>query len=130
MRTAERMKQEASGDPVKSMGYDGHVKKLLSYIHEHYQEKVTLEQLSGFTNISRSECFRRFRQYTGTTPILYLNDYRLSKAAALLRSSDKSVTEICYACGFSDASYFIRRFREKFDLPPRKYRDHFQDLGG
>lgn len=127
LRTAERMKQENSGNPVKSMGYDGQVKRLLSYIHEHYREKVTLEQLSSFTNISRSECFRRFRQYTGTTPILYLNDYRLSKAAALLRSSDQSVTEICYSCGFSDASYFVRRFREKFDLPPRKYRNHFQD---
>lgn len=126
MRTAERMKQEGSEFQIKSTGFDGQVKKLLSYIHEHYQEKVTLEQLSSFTNISRSECCRRFRQYTGTTPILYLNDYRLSKAAALLRSSDKNVTEICYACGFSDTSYFVRRFREKFDLPPRKYRAQFQ----
>lgn len=128
-RTAERMIRENSAGQIKSRGFDGQVKKLLSYIHEHYQEKVTLERLSSFTGISRSECFRRFRQYTGTTPILYLNDYRLSKAAALLRGTDQSITEICYACGFSDTSYFVRRFREKFHLPPRKYRIDFHSLG-
>lgn len=104
----------------------GEVGKLLSYMHQHYQEKIILEDLERYANVSRSACFRQFRKYTGMTPMEYLNDFRLSKAATELLHSKHSVTEICYACGFSDASYFVKRFREKFGISPRKYRVQFQ----
>lgn len=127
--TAARMHEARREFPPAPGGYGGEVKRLLSYLHQHCGEKITLETLEGLTNLSRSQCFRRFRQYTGTTPMAYLNDYRLSKAAALLRTTDQTVTEICYTCGFSDASYFIHCFREKFGISPRRYRTGWRNTG-
>lgn len=81
-----------------------------------------MEDLIGAANISRSEAFRCFKQYAGVSPVAYLNDYRLAKAAGLLAGTEQNVTEICFACGFADTSYFVKRFREKYGVPPLKYR--------
>ncbi len=118
--TAAYMARELSEGRTKS--HNGGVKKILSYIHEHFQERVTVEDLIGAANISRSETFRCFKQYAGISPMAYLNDYRLAKAADLLAGTEQNVTEICFACGFADTSYFIKLFREKYGVPPLRYR--------
>ncbi len=118
--TAVYMERELAGGRTKS--HNGGVKKILSYIHEHFQERITVEDLIGAANISRSEAFRCFKQYAGVSPVAYLNDYRLAKAAGLLAGTEQNVTEICFACGFADTSYFVKRFREKYGVPPLKYR--------
>ena len=118
--TAVYMERELAGGRTKS--HNGGVKKILSYIHEHFQERITVEDLIGAANISRSEAFRCFKQYAGVSPVAYLNDYRLAKAAGLLAWTEQNVTEICFACGFADTSYFVKRFREKYGVPPLKYR--------
>lgn len=71
---------------------------------------------------SRSQCFLRFKQYTGVSPVTYINDYRFAKAASLAGSTACNVTEICFACGFSDTSYFVKLFREKYGVPPLQYK--------
>lgn len=53
---------------------------------------------------------RVFHQITGRTPINYLNYYRVECAAELLRSTDDSITEIAFACGFNDSCYFSKHF--------------------
>lgn len=118
--TAAYMARELSEGRTKS--HNGGVKKILSYIHEHFQERVTVEDLIGAANISRSETFRCFKQYAGISPMAYLNDYRLAKAADLLAGTEQNVTEICFACGFADTSYFVKLFREKYGVPPLRYR--------
>jgi len=51
----------------------------------------------------------------------YLNRYRLRRARALLEASDKSITEVALAVGFSSSSYFARVFREEMGVSPRAY---------
>lgn len=118
--TAMGMKERTEQPTLPSQGEE--IKRLLSYIHLHYQEKITINGLISNVGISRSRCFSMFKQYTGVSPVTYLNDFRLTKASALLRETDDNITEICYACGFTDASYFIKLFREKFGVPPLQYR--------
>ncbi|WP_305117125.1 helix-turn-helix domain-containing protein [Acutalibacter muris] len=100
----------------------GPVKKMLAYIHDHYQEKITIDQLTAFAGVSRTQCYSHFKQYTGLSPVAYLNDYRLSRAAALMLETECSVTEAGYACGFGDSSYFVKLFRQRFGVPPMRYR--------
>ncbi|MCI9543385.1 AraC family transcriptional regulator [Acutalibacter muris] len=100
----------------------GPVKKMLAYIHDHYQEKITIDQLTAFAGVSRTQCYSQFRQYTGLSPVAYLNDYRLNRAAALMLETECSVTEAGYACGFGDSSYFVKLFRQRFGVPPMRYR--------
>lgn len=127
-RTAVYLERELPKGRPKS--HNGGVKKILSYIHEHFHERVTVEDLIGAANVSRSEAFRCFKQYAGVSPMAYLNDYRLAKAADLLAGTEQNVTEICFACGFADTSYFVKRFREKFGVSPLRYRKNLPAPSG
>ncbi len=98
------------------------IQKMISYIYEHYAESVTLEDIAGAANISRSEAGRCFNAYMGCSPIDALIQYRLQIAYRLL--SDKSMTlqEISYTCGFNSVNYFSRQFKKKYGYAPGKNR--------
>ncbi len=97
-------------------------KLMLQFIQDHYTEELTLEQIAASAAASKSMCLRYFRQTIGTTPIRYLIQYRIEKAAEMLLSTGKKAGEIALACGFSDMSYFTRRFREIKGCTPLEYR--------
>ncbi len=103
------------------------VKKMLLYIHSHYREKIGLEEMAGAASISVRECLRCFRQNLNTTPFTYLLEYRIRKAADELRDTDKPVTDIAYACGFSGTSYFSKIFRKIMKCTPSAYRRSQQE---
>lgn len=103
------------------------VKKMLLYIHDHYQEKIGLEQVADAASISVRECLRCFRQNLNTTPFSYLLEYRIRKAAVELRETDQSVTDIAYSCGFSGTSYFSKIFRKIMKCTPSAYRKSQQE---
>ena len=98
------------------------MRNLLIYIQENYARAVTVEELAEFAHISHSECYRVFRDYTGDTPIGYLNDYRLTQAEHLLRTTSMSMVGICQSCGFSGQSYFGERFKIKYGTSPARFR--------
>lgn len=102
--------------------YEKRVKDILSFIHDHYQENLTVEDIARHAGISRNECFRCFKKYVNKKPVEYINEYRLARAARLLRETNDTVTEICIACGFSGSSYFGKLFREAYGTTPLKYR--------
>ena len=95
---------------------------ILAFIHLHYSEKITVDGIASYLAISRGECFRCFKNYTGKSLIEYIIDYRLLRAAELLRITEKSITEIFSECGFENASYFSRAFKKKFEMSPTQYR--------
>ena len=102
--------------------YEQRVKKILKYIEGHYGDYIMIEDMARQVNISRTECFRCFQKITGQTPLEYLTFYRLGQAAYKLRNTDSSVTEICISSGFSQPSYFGKKFREYYGVSPLKYR--------
>lgn len=94
----------------------------LQYIDLHYQEDVTLESLSRSANVSKSECLRCFKSTLQTTPCKYLTEYRLSKAADLLKNTDSPIETITAEAGFHHVSHFGKCFREKTGFSPSEYR--------
>lgn len=102
------------------------MRTFLRYIHQHYAEELALADLAGSANVSKSECLRCFKSSLQTTPYHYLMEYRLSKAAALLESTDIPVGEISVSVGFHQMSYFGKRFREKTGYSPTNYRHLYQ----
>lgn len=65
--------------------------------------------------------FRRlFREYTGRSPVDYRNDLRLQKARGLLQSGEYTVSETAELCGFSNLSFFIRLYKQKYNHTPKK----------
>ena len=93
------------------------------YIREHFQEPVTLQDLSLAAGLSEKYFGEYFKNVTGVPPVRYLNEYRLERAAELLHHEDKTVTEIAFECGFNDLSYFIKSFRRQYELSPSAYRN-------
>lgn len=99
------------------------VKAMLSFIHDHYGDTLTVSDISAAASVSESECLRCFRSAIGTTPIQYLKQYRIRQAARLLSSSDAAVSDIAARCGFQDMSYFTKSFREQMHCTPTQYRN-------
>lgn len=87
-----------------------------------YAEKITLASLAEGAHVSPSHLSHLFRAITGISPIAYLHTVRLSEAKRLLETTDLSVQEIVYRCGFSDESNFARTFRRRTGLTPVEYR--------
>ena len=98
------------------------VQILLDYIHTHFQEKITIEELAKTTSISKTEVLRCFKTIMGISPISYLNSYRLQRAAHMLINTEKSIQEIAEICGFDDNSYFSKLFKKKYHVTPHDYR--------
>ena len=98
------------------------IKDVTTYIEDHYSEKITLEMLADKVNISIYYLSHIFKQYTNQTPIEYLNQYRLSTAANLLKTTDNSIMDISFECGYNNVSYFNRAFKAKYNLTPKEYR--------
>ena len=101
------------------------MKMLLTYVQENYTKRISVDLLASNAHISRSECFRVFKVHTGKAPLEYVNDYRLSQADHLLRTTSKSILDICMTCGFSGQSYFGELFKTRYGLSPAKYRKEY-----
>lgn len=97
------------------------LKQILTYIHGHYQEKITLEDIAAQVNICSSECCRFFKKNMRESLFDYLLNYRIEQSLALLAKGNGNITEIAVQCGFSSSSYFSRVFRERMGYSPKEY---------
>lgn len=96
-------------------------KIVLSFISDHYMEKLTLEQMAASLSMNKNYFCRFFQELTGSTPMEYVNYYRIESACEQLTGTDKPITEVAFDCGFSDVSYFIKVFRKYKDKTPSQY---------
>lgn len=111
-----------TGVPLPTTQHLTALKDMIRFIYGHYTGKVTLEQISRAGHVGKTSCCAIFQKYTGESPISYLTSYRLKKALELLESTDKTVAEICFSVGFSNASYFTGTFRRCYHCTPTEYR--------
>ena len=106
---------------------DEKMKAMMCYIHDHYPESISVDQLARHAHISKRVCFRLFRENLHMSPVEYMTSYRLHKACQRLAESDESITQIAYNCGLGSSSYFGKLFREKYDCSPTEYRNNWHD---
>lgn len=97
---------------------------MIAYIHTHYSQGITIQDIADSACIGKSECFRCFRIIADKTPMDYLVEYRLSKASQLLEYTDGSVFDICFSCGFNSPSYFSKLFKDHFGISPSQFRKY------
>lgn len=98
-----------------------YIKATLEYIANNYQNPVTLQQLAEASGLSAKYLCRYFRRVTHRTPVDYLNNYRIEQACSLLNEGKQTATQVAYACGFNDSSYFARCFRKYKNMSPKQY---------
>lgn len=91
----------------------------------HYADPLTVADLARAAGLSRAHFSREFRRAFGETPHGYLLTRRLERAAALLRSTDRSVADICIAVGLDSIGSFTTSFTRMFGRSPTAYRAAF-----
>lgn len=94
----------------------------MEYIDRHCNETITVEKLCRRFHVSRTLFYRYFCALANRTPGEYLLDCRLRRARQLLLTTQRSITDIAFSCGFYDSSHFIRKFIAATGLTPGQYR--------
>ncbi len=105
------------------------IKSILSFLHENYTSKITLDDISRSANISKSECSHFFKQYMHETPFEYLLRYRIAKSLPILLDENKNITEAALAVGFFNASYYTEIFKRIMGISPKTYKSNPNLLG-
>lgn len=113
---------DAQPPAKKALRDESRIKTMLQYIHEHYEGEISTASIASSAAVSESECLRCFRSTIDMPPMQYVKEFRLKKAAELLAATRRGAAEIGAQCGFLDASYFSKAFREWAGCTPTEYR--------
>lgn len=108
--------------PVSDKNKKQNLQMIKEYIDTHYQNKITLDQLSSNFFINKFYLTRSFKDQFGLPVNSYLIQTRVTHAKQLLRFSDLSVEKIGQECGMNDANYFSRVFKKTEGIAPGEYR--------
>ncbi len=112
-------------DPLQKRAESQHAEKLkyvISWVKEHYQEPVSIQDAAALTGYSEAHFMRIFKNETGQTFVHFLTEYRLAAASYYLKETNDSISNIAMTCGFENLSYFIRTFKKKYGSSPREFR--------
>jgi len=100
-----------------------HFGHLHDYLWENYSEPITVSRAASIVGMSKFRFMRFFKKATGMTFVTYLTDLRLSNAYRMLVETDRTIAEVAAEVGFSDQSYFDRRFHQHYHQTPRQVRE-------
>mgnify|MGYP002519108772 CR=1 FL=1 len=109
-------------NPAASIAQEARLREILLFIHDHYAEKITLEDMASAAFVSKSEVLRCFKNIMEQSPFEYLKNYRLRNAAYMIQNTADSINTICGLCGFDDHSYFSKAFKAAYGCSPRDFR--------
>lgn len=118
----EHITYEPQASRENSLEYD-RIKKILSYIEENYQNKITLNDIAGHIHLCESECTRLFKRHMNTTLFAFLQEYRIERSLEFLQD-DQPVSAVADKAGFSDPNYYSKVFAKIKGCSPREYRKH------
>lgn len=109
---------EQDGDNIR-------LQKIRQYIERNYREEIRLQDLAALVDMTPTSFSRYFSRHTGKSVSDYIIDVRLGHAAKQLLSGTRSVSEICYDCGFNTVSHFNRCFKRHKGCTPTEFRDNY-----
>ena len=95
---------------------------VIELIKADFAKNITISEMAKTVGMSESNLYSVFKKATGTSPIKYLNEYRLSVAEELLRHTDENIKNIAEKVGIQDQFYFSKLFKAKYSMSPQQYR--------
>ena len=98
--------------------------RLFEYVRLNYAERITVEQATQLVHMSQAQFMKVFKKVSGMTFVAHVTRVRITQALRLLRETNLTIAEIAAQTGFSDQSYFDRRFRQAFGKSPREWRQN------
>lgn len=107
---------------------DSSLEDIQSYIDEHLEQSIVLEQLANICSMSVYNFSKSFKAKTGSSPYKYVTNRRISKACELLCSTDNAIADVAYKVGFSSQSHMTELFRKTLGTTPARYRKQFSRI--
>lgn len=101
---------------------DRKLRDVLTYVEEHYKEKISISELSEIIHVCDDRLIRMFKEATGATPMEYIINLRIETSIKLLASTDLSIAEVAEQSGFGSHTYMARVFKQKLNSTPGKFR--------
>ena len=98
------------------------IAQAITHLETNLDRDTKLDDLAKIAGMSKRSFLRAFQAATNKSPIAYLIQLRVNRAASLLRRGNETITDIAFRVGFSDSNYFTRQFRKIFDTSPKAYR--------
>lgn len=103
-----------------------HLKPVLTFIHEHYAETLTIEQLASISGFSSVHFMNIFKKVMDVPCMEYILHYRINAASQALKETDFPVMKIALENGFQNIPYFNRTFKAYLGCTPTQYRKYYQ----
>lgn len=113
---------EAQKDKFNTPSGNTYVNHAITYIQNHYSLPVTIEEISDYVGVNRSYLSSLFKEYTGMSPIKYLQNFRITRAQHMLRVTDLPIESIALSCGYQSAEAFHKIFRQLVNMSPKTFR--------
>ncbi len=105
---------------------DFYIKEALTYIEQNFQNDITVEGIAEFCGLNRSYFGRIFKDTIGKSPQEFLLNYRMVKAAELLKLTGLSIADVGNAVGYPNQLHFSRAFKHTYGMAPREWRNKNQ----
>lgn len=119
----QQLLNESGQNTVNISPSEETVRQFFIKLVDHLSYPWKLEEMADQCGISRSQFSNLCKEITNQSPMTKLTNIRLDRAAELLENAPaKSITDICFDCGFNSSQYFSKRFVERFGIPPRTFR--------
>ena len=113
---------ENAGRVITSRLREFYIREAIAYIENNYQRDITVEEIAGALRLNRSYFGKIFRLSTGKTPQRFLMNYRMIKAAELLKLTKRPINEIGASVGYENQLHFSRAFKTIYGISPRDWR--------
>lgn len=102
------------------------LRKVIEVVEEYISnEDLGSSFLAEMMAMSSSSFYRKFKRITKVTPEMLIKNYRLEKAARLLKDTGSSIADVVYDVGISSRSYFYKEFSKKYGMTPKEYKEQF-----
>lgn len=98
------------------------IKQITQFIHKHYAEKITLQNIADNLHISISDCSHSFKKFMKESIFEYILHYRIQQSLYLLQDKELSILQISLKVGFSSTSYYSKLFKKYMKMTPKEYR--------
>ena len=99
-----------------------YIHEALTYLEHNYQNEITIEDIAGVCGLNRTYFGKIFKEALGKTPQEFLLNYRMLKAAELLKLTSLSIGDVGLAVGYANQMHFSRAFKNNYGISPREWR--------
>lgn len=127
-QTQVKVKKGAKSSTIKYKGNLEQLDRIFTYVENHYEESITLEEIAKYSGFSSYYFTRFFKANTGTTFMSFLTEYRINQAKFILANEKVPMIEVAEKSGFASVKTFHHVFKEQVGISPLKYQKKFFEI--